>query len=240
MKRFPFKNIQILQLLRKFVLICGVIFLICIGLSWTTLPFYTMHWLGTSLTESIRRSETIVLLGGSGMPSESNLIRSWFTVSAARAFPGSRVIIAMPGDLSDTLSTPVQMQRDLVTRGISASRISYENRGTNTRSQALQCAEMLDKAGPVLLVTSPEHMRRSILCFRKCGFQKVNGYPAFENASEADFTFRDDDLGDDSPLIPDVGNNMQVRYQMWTHLKYEILITREMIALVYYRLRGWI
>ena len=83
-------------------------------------------------------------------------------------------------------------------------------------------------------------MRRAVLCFRKIGFEKVNALPAFENAAEADFSFIDKELGGRQTMIPDVGSNTQVRYQVWTHLKYEILIAREIIAIGYYWLRGWI
>ncbi len=93
---------------------------------------------------------------------------------------------------------------------------------------------------PILLVTSPEHMRRAVLAFKKVGFEKVNALPAFENAAEADFSFTDDELGGSTIMLPDVGNNINMRYQMWNHLKYEILIAREMVALTYYELRGWI
>jgi len=186
------------------------------------------------------KPESIVLLGGSGMPSESNLMRSWYASRAAEAFPESMVIIVMPGNMNDSVSTPYKMEKELVVRGISADRIRFETNGTNTRSQALRCASLLDKKQPVMLITSPENMRRSILCFRKAGFEKINGLPAFENAAEADFSFNDDELGGNRAFIPDVGDNLQVRYQLWNHLKYEILIAREMTALTYYRLKGWI
>jgi hypothetical protein len=91
-----------------------------------------------------------------------------------------------------------------------------------------------------LLVTSPEHMRRAVLVFRKVGFTRINALPAFENALEADLVFKDDELGGNKLPIPDIGGNISVRYQFWNHLKYEILIAREMTALSYYKLRGWI
>jgi hypothetical protein len=83
-------------------------------------------------------------------------------------------------------------------------------------------------------------MRRAVLCFQKAGFEKVNGLPAFENALEADLTFTDDELGGNKTGVPDVGKSINARYQVWNHLKYEILIAREIAALSYYRLRGWI
>jgi len=138
------------------------------------------------------------------------------------------------------LSTPQRMKKELEIRGIAGDKIQFENEGTNTRAQALNCQRLVKMQSPVLLVTSPEHMRRSVLCFQKVGFEKVNALPAFENAVEADLSFDDDKLGGRRTLVPDVGESINMRYQLWNHLKYEILIAREMMALTYYKLRGWI
>jgi uncharacterized SAM-binding protein YcdF (DUF218 family) len=92
----------------------------------------------------------------------------------------------------------------------------------------------------ILLVTSPEHMRRAVLVFKKAGFTHIGALPAFENALESNLLFNDDDLGGNKLLVPDIGNHTSIRYQFWNHLKYEILIAREMAALGYYWLRGWI
>jgi uncharacterized SAM-binding protein YcdF (DUF218 family) len=239
-KRFSLKNIQILRLVRFILILCGGFFLLCLGLSLTTLPYWGYHWLGTGLPAGVEKPDAILLLGGSGMPSESNLMRSWYTARAASLFPGSRIIIVMPGAIGDSTGTPYKMKEELILRGVESARISFEMKGTNTRSQALQCAGITDPLKPVLLVTSPENMRRSLLSFRKAGFVQACGFPAFENPSEADFSFRDKELGGKPSLLPDVGGNLQVRYQLWNHLKYEILISREWVALTYYRIRGWI
>ncbi len=174
------------------------------------------------------------------MPSESNLMRSWYVAKAAKSFPEAKVIIAMPGELDDSLSTPQKMKQELVLRGVNSLQILFENEGTNTRSQALACKNMLDTDKPVLLVTSPTHTRRSVLAFQKAGFTKVNALPAFEDVAEADFTFNDDELGGNKKMIPDVGSNISVRYKLWDYLKYEITIARELLALAYYKIRGWI
>ncbi len=238
--RFYFKSIQILRILRIFVMMAGVLFLGAFVVSMTTLPYWGVHWLGTSKSELKEAPSLVIFLGGGGMPSESNLIRCWFTAFAAKSFPHSSVVIVMPGDTTDNGSTPSRIEAELILRGVEKERCRFVNWGTNTRSQALACAGAFDADTPVLLVTSPENMRRSVLCFKKAGFGHVGALPAFENAAEADFTFIDDDLGGNSPVIPDVGHNMQVRYQIWTHLKYEILICREFLALAYYQIRGWI
>ncbi|HAX96781.1 MAG TPA: hypothetical protein DCY35_09735 [Prolixibacteraceae bacterium] len=240
MKRFSFKNIQIFGLFRHFTIVAGILFLLLVGLSFTTLPYWGYHWLGTSLSEIKSEPETIILLGGSGMPSESNLIRTWFAANAASDFLKSQVLVVMPGEPSDPTSTPARIFAELKLRGVDSVRIVFEPKGTNTRSQALECSRILSPNRPVLLVTSPENMRRSILSFRKAGFIRVYALPAFENAAEADFSFIDDELGKSPAVVPDVGKSTGLRYQFWNHMKYEILIARELVALAYYRLRGWI
>ncbi|GAB1451899.1 hypothetical protein MASR2M47_19550 [Draconibacterium sp.] len=180
------------------------------------------------------------MMGGGGMPSQSNLMRSWYVEKAAKTFPQATVIIAIPGEISDSLSTPQIVKKELIMRGVNPDKIVFENEATNTRAQALNCQKTIKMQTPILLVTSPEHMRRSVLSFQKVGFEKVNALPAFENALEADLSFKDDDLGGNKTGVPDVGKSINARYQLWNHLKYEILIAREIVALTYYRLRGWI
>ena len=234
------KSIYFLRLLRNLFVLIGIFFSICILLAFTSQPYRCYHWLGTSKSELKWEPSTIILLGGGGMPSESALMRSWYVEKAAKSFPKANIIIAMPGDLTDSLSTPRLMQKELIMRRVNDTQIRFENEGTNTRAQALNCQGLIKMQLPILLVTSPENMRRSVLCFQKTGFEKVNALPAFENAAEADFNFQDDELGGDKLLIPDVGRNLNIRYQLWNHLKYEIIVTREFFALAYYKVRGWI
>jgi uncharacterized SAM-binding protein YcdF (DUF218 family) len=234
------KSIQFLRIVRNLLTGIGIFFLVCIVLALTEQPFWGYHWLGTSKTELKWKPEVIIVLGGGGMPSESNLMRVWFAGKAAESFPEATVVIAMPGDISDSLSTPSVMKNELILRGVNSTKIVFENDGTNTRAQALNCKNIIKMQTPVLMITSPEHMRRAVLCFRKVGFEKVNGLPAFENALEADLKFDDDKLGGNKTLMPDVGESINARYQLWNHMKYEILIAREIVALGYYRLRGWI
>lgn len=238
------KFLSILDLcLKRLVFACGVLFLVMLGLSFTTAPFYAYHWLGTSLSKLTEKPDYIVMLSGGGMPSKSNLMRAYFTVHAAESFPESQIILSIPGKLTDSTSTPQLVAKELEKKGIDGSRILFENEGTNTRSQVLNLkvfhgTSLTDE--PILIVTSPEHMRRAILCFRKAGFTHINALPAFERALEANLTFDDEKLGGNRLPMPDIGDNKTIRYQFWNHLKYEITIAREWAALAYYKLRGWI
>ena len=239
------KNLRqrFLFLFRSLFIGLGVLFLLVLIISFTTLPFWGYYWLGTSKSKITEKPDFIVLLSGGGMPSESNLMRAFFAFKAALEFPESRIVIACPGDTSDVNSTARLIAAELIRKGIEPKRILYEQIGTNTRMEAL-CMQKLNgeqmTSQAILLVTSPEHMRRAVLVFRKVGFTRVCALPAFENALEADLIFKDDELGGNKTLIPNVGSHTSVRYQFWNHLKYEILIAREITALGYYKLRGWI
>lgn len=231
------------KVLRSIFAALGIVFLVLLIISFTTWPFWGYYWLGTSKSRITGKPDYIVLLGGGGMPSESNLMRAYFVYKAATDAPESKIIISIPGDIADSNSTARLVAAELESKGIDSMRIDYEQMGTNTRSQALQLVQfpsdkLQDKT--ILLVSSPEHMRRAVLVFQKAGFKNVNALPAFENALEANLFFKDEDLGGNKLPVPDIGNNTSVRYQFWNHLKYEILIAREMAALGYYKLRGWI
>jgi len=221
----------------------GILFVVLIALCFTTLPYRGYYWLGTSQSKITEKPDYIVLLGGSGMPSESNLMRAFFVYRAATESPESQIVISIPGNTADPNSTARRIANELVRKGINQERILYAEIGTNTRSQAMQLLNfnsenMVQKS--LLLVTSPEHMRRAVLVFEKAGFKRVNALPSFENSLEGDLVFNDDELGGHKTFVPDIGSNLLVRYEFWTQLKYEILIAREIAALGYYRLRGWI
>jgi uncharacterized SAM-binding protein YcdF (DUF218 family) len=231
------------KLIRILLVGSGCFFLLLCVLAFTTLPFYARYWLGTHKGFIDREPAAIVLMGGSGMPSEDGLIRCYYTATLANRYLNCPIIIAMPGDTTDSLSSPCLMRKELNLHGIGLSRIYFENNGKNTRQQALKIEEMkssMEDTGMLAIVTAPEHMYRSIRSFEKAGFKHVRGLPTFEQSiAEKDLYYNDRDLKGNHAL-PAVGHNKQVRYQFWNHLKFEILVIREYFALGYYKIRGWI
>jgi uncharacterized SAM-binding protein YcdF (DUF218 family) len=227
----------------KYLLITtGCFFIMLCILAFTTLPFWAYYSLGTSNSKITRPPATIIMLGGAGIPSGDGLIRSFYTAMLAKSYPAANIIIAMPGDVTDSLSAPRLVEKELTLRGINPHSISFEHTGRNTREQAQKIAAGKNSdllMAPVTLVTSPEHMKRAVLAFRKCGFATVSGLPTFEYAIDADLTFHDSDLKGNK-IAPPIGNNLQFRYQFWNHLKYEIMVLREYFGLAYYKLRGWV
>jgi uncharacterized SAM-binding protein YcdF (DUF218 family) len=240
----------------KFILYtAGTLFLIFFVFCFTPCPFYAWYKMSMKYAGVHRPPQIIVVLGGGGMPSESGLMRCWYGAKAANFYTHTRVIIALPGDTVDSTSSIKQMKEEMILRGVSASRITFEPQGANTRAQALNIRNLLGRmTSPpgvlpesikrglgynILIVTSPEHLYRAFLTFRKAGFIRIDGLPSFETAIESDITF-DDMLIGGKRWMPRIGNNITLRYQFWTQMHYEELILREGFAIVYYKLSGWI
>jgi len=248
------------KFLKIFMISLGGIFTLIIVLAFTPGPFWTWYDLSVSKAGVNRPPDYIIVLGGGGMPSESGLMRSWYAAKTANYFSHARVIIALPGNSRDSLSSINRMKKELVIRGIEPARIILEDSGTNTRAEALNILKIISNHElrftndkliqnskfvtrvfdySILIVTSPEHLRRAVLTFKKAGFLKVDGVPAFEEAIESDLSFSGRRLGG-RRWVPDIGNNITLRYQFWTQLHYEELILREVFALGYYWIQGWI
>jgi len=230
------------RIVRMLLLSGGSIFILLLLLAFTTLPFWTYYRLATGYSKTDKAPLNIVMLAGAGIPSENGLIRAYYTAKLARQYPDANVIIAVPGKITDSLGDPRRIAAELELRGVNPGKIKFAVKGKNTRGQALEIAEIISQENlilPLTIVSSPEHIKRAVMSFRKSGFTNVNGLPAFETSLEADLSFIDKDLKGNE-IAPPIGSNLQVRYQFWNHLKYEILVIREYFALTYYKLRGWI
>lgn len=231
----------ILKVFKALVITSGCLLLIYVILAFTTIPFHIKHWLGTHKGIITEKPAVIVLMGGSGMPSEDGLLRTYYTYLLATRYPGAEILIALPGNPEDSTDSPYLMKQELILRGIEPGIIKFENNGRNTRQQAIKVAEIYqDHNRPIALVTSSEHMYRAIRCFEKVGFKEVKGFPTFSvSISDDKLMFNDRELKGNKG-IPPIGHNKQFRYQFWNHLIYEIQVSREGFALLYYRLRSWI
>ncbi len=229
------------RILKALLLFAGGIFVVLCLIAMTNLPYWAYYDLGTSNSRIKKPPTTIVLLSGTGIPSEGGLMRAFITARLAKKAPKADIIISIPGDLTDSTGAPLLTAKELLLRGINKERLHFENLGRNTRDQAQRLCAGKTAAQlnlPITLVTSPEHMKRAVLTFRKAGFTQVSGLATFETALETDLTFKDSDLKGNK-YMPAIGNNLQVRYQFWNHIKFEILVLREYFAIVYYKLMGW-
>ncbi len=231
--RFLIKTAQCI-----FMFLGGLLFLALL-LSFTDLPYKAYHGLGSTNDTLDVKPSVLVVLGGCGMPSPDGLMRTYYAASAAHAYPGIKIIIALPYNENekDSMRQLDMMAHELIVKGIDSSRIQYEPLGFNTRSQAINIAAVfkgnMEEQG-VLIITSPEHMYRSLRAFRKAGFKHAGGIPAFEKPVDEDMV-KDKENSRDKRV-----KSLALRYNMWSYLNYELLVLREYAAIGYYKIKGWI
>ena len=123
----------------------GSIALIMIILAFTSAPFWIRYNMGIAKAAITGHPDYIVVLGGAGIPSESGLMRTFYGAKAAKQFPNSMIIVALPGDRADSLSSVNQMKNELIVRGVAPERILLEDSGMNTRAEALLVKELIAK-----------------------------------------------------------------------------------------------
>jgi uncharacterized SAM-binding protein YcdF (DUF218 family) len=117
-----------------------------------------------------------------------------------------------------------RMRDELVLRGVAANRISLEPEGRNTAEQAQKTRVLLGESAQdntLVVVTSPMHLRRSVMCFRKVGFKSVRPLAAEDTGTEGD-----------------LGGGLSLRYGFWSNWATQIEAARELAAIIWYRFRG--
>lgn len=236
-EKLPVVKRKVLKFFKYFFISFGIISFILFLLSFSDIPYYAYHRLGTINSKILSQPDVIIVLGGSGMPSPDGLIRTYYASEAAQEYPNAEIIIALPFDEEDSLYQLQLMEKEILLKGIDSSRISFEPWGFNTRSQAINIASKYKSSiglRSLLIVTSPEHMYRAVKTFKKAGFRKVYGFPTFENPV-------DPEKVKDKQRTKDIRvKSLSLRYNMWSYLNYELLVMREYCAITYYKLKGWI
>ena len=218
----------------------GAIFLVFNILALTPAPFYMHRSLGEdSVWESDSaanfRPDYVVMFGGAGMPSESNLIRLYYTAELAQNLR-TPVVLVHPQDSV----CQIEMTRHLVNSGLAPDSIFYMTGGSNTRSQSVCLADSFPQlsSANLLIITAPEHLARTLKCLKRCGFERIRGIGAFESTVDFDLTLDKRKLKGNQ-LVPDV-ESTNLRYTFWNYLQLEIVCFREYFATAYYWVKGWI
>jgi uncharacterized SAM-binding protein YcdF (DUF218 family) len=230
-------------ILLKTVFVTGLLFISMLIFAFTTGPYYLYHWLGTSGSHYEFKPQNIIIMGGAGYPSESALMRSYYAAELAKANPKAMVFVTQPA--ADGI--PIEetdaygIKKDLIVRGVDSTKIILEYLGKNTREEALNVIKLEPKTvnQRCVIITSPDHMLRSILTFKKAGFKILGGEATFNASGPVQLEYKDNALGGNQIPLPQVGESIQLRYQFWNHLRYQIICYRELIALGWYKLKGW-
>jgi uncharacterized SAM-binding protein YcdF (DUF218 family) len=230
------------------LLLLGLLALLFASAQFTNLPWQAYKHLSELPSPSTAAPTHILVMGGSGIPGKSGLMRTFFGAQAARLHPDATVLIAMPLGTAQSDASRAYLD-EIRLRGIPSDRIRILDGGRNTREQALRLAEHLGSrtnTATILIVSDPEHIRRTAACLRRVGIPNLQALPTFALSIEDPLPWRAADL--DAPgsapavraAVPDIGSSLRLRYNLWTNLDYTLDALRERTALLYYRLRDWI
>ena len=143
---------------------------------------------------------------------------------------------------------------DLRLRGVEAERCEPRACGENTRAQAVALVRALEgKEARVLLVTSPEHVRRACLAVRRAARDAgleidVRGLAAADLSLEDHAGGLAEGGADGEGAISrekdgpqnEAGVPEAFRYGFWNQAQYSVDSARECVALAYYWCKGWI
>ena len=213
----------------------GILFFTMLVLAFTSAPFYMHYRLGQDPNDDVEVSnpQLVMMFGGAGMPSEDNLMRLYHTAALARHFDVPVLLVHPEDSLCQAEMTRLLRQGDI-------DSILYMTEGANTRSQAVELMnaypELSEKE--LIVVTSPEHVRRTVKCLNKVGFRNTIGKAAYPATVDFDLSLKKQKLGGNE-AIPSV-ESVKMRYTFFNYLKLEITCLREYCALAYYKIKGWI
>ena len=138
-----------------------------------------------------------------------------------------------PSDPDDSVSQLSMFLDELLLRGVSLDRTTSEQGGGNTHEQATAISEEYGEKR-ILLITAP----RTCISFRCKRFVTLDAFrlkawlPMNSRYPSLIYLVSNSDYLDVS--------NVQMRYNLWSYLIYEIRAAREYAAITYYWLRGWI
>jgi uncharacterized SAM-binding protein YcdF (DUF218 family) len=227
-----------IRVFRGLIMVLGWFTLAGILLALTDIPYFAYYRLGTVNAEVDRKPDYIIMLGSMGIPSPDDLMRVYYTAGAWKEAEQAKVIVAFPADTSLHEDSPeLLMAGELKMRGVDSTMILFECFGYSTRTQALNILGMLGKENAANLtlriITSPEHMYRAIRTFRKVGFYQAGGTPTFEKVIAEEKLMKGVNRRKEK-------TGLTLRYRIWSYMVYEIIVVREFMAIVYYKVRGWI
>lgn len=235
------------------LLLLGLLAVLFVAAQFTNWPWRAYKGL-SEVPDGVRAPPTHVLvMGGSGIPGESGLSRTYYGAQAAMQYPQAEVLIALPLGTNESFASRAYCE-ELRLRGVPAERIRILAGGRNTREQALRLAEVLSARttpGQVLIVTDPYHVRRTAACIRKAVADRkqevhLDGLPVFALSIEDPIELIARDLDSSASelaarvAVPNLGFSLRFRYDFWSNLGYTFTVLREYSALLYYRLRGWL
>lgn len=212
----------IYRVTRALFAMLGVVFSIMIVTAVTGYYGHGTRWLASA--EYSPNCDYILLLPAGAIPSPTMLMRTYKAASEWKKNRSSKIIISHLTKPPLSRSTIWSIRNELVFRGVDKEAILLEKKARNTGEHAKYVKEAGfgdPEKDKYLIVTSPTHIKRSVMAFKAAGFKHVYAAGAWSSAFEED-----------------LGWGRFIRYNVWYSLMHEIEMLREFLAIGFYILTG--
>ncbi|MCC9078716.1 YdcF family protein [Litorilinea aerophila] len=224
-----------------------------VSLALLTLLVFGNRWVAKGLASSLEwqylpegeipEAEVIVILGGATRPHEDPRPLTEVNEGGDRLLYGAWLYhqgkapaVLVSGGyiewLGSTTPEAQSMRESLLLLGVPDEAIWLEAESRNTYENGLRVQAMLEPMGirRIILVTSAMHMPRSVLIFRKLGFEVIPAPTDFMvTQAEMAYLRRGDWQVQLLNLVPAADN-----------LELSTRVLKEYIGILVYRLRGWL
>lgn len=207
---------------RAFLAMLGVVSLIMIVTAITGFYGHGTRWLASA--EYSPDCDYILLLPAGAIPSPTMLMRTYKAASEWKKNRSSKIIISHLTKPPLSKSTIWGIRNELVFRGVDKEAILLEKKARNTGEHAKYVKESGfgdPEKDKYLIVTSPTHIKRSVMAFKAAGFKNVYASGAAGKATREY-----------------LGGGRFIRYNVWYSLMHEIEMLREFVAIGFYIITG--
>jgi len=213
---------RLFSAVKAFILITGLLAIAFTASAATGFHNTGIKWLSSA--EYAPDCDYILLLPAGPVPNPSTLLRSYKAAAEYRKNPEAKVIISHKTETGLEKSTLWGIRKELILRGVPETSIFLETKARNTGEHAKYIKEAAFgdlKKDKYLLVTSPTHIKRSVMVFRAAGFNHVYAVGSKRR-----------------PPAENLGDGQFFRYNLWYSMMSEIEMFREFVAIAYYKITG--
>ena len=202
--------------IRWFLYLLACVFILFLSLAFTDIPYYWYHGYAEDNHSLVSEADFIIVMSGNDFPSSDALEKIYLVSKIKQKRADTKLILAFP-----SLDENLIMQDSVLFKnfGIANSNliIISENDLSNTN---------------VIVVCNYEQTLRTLACFRKRSRANFFAVHNIEKPFSPEL------------LSPEQNNSpfysLQIRYNFWNYLIYQIKAMREYIAIQYYSYKNWI
>ena len=228
------KRNKLFFLLKSTIQLLGLVFVLMFFLACTDIPYNALMRLA-EVPSCERPPRYIFVQGGNAFPSADALLLQYHLEKSREQFPEAKIYYCLPSVSSDTSGESYIRARLVSIADTCPLQLKVISDGVNTHDEIQKLVSLLPHDSlhcSLLLITKPEHYKRSIACLNRSGITDICGINTMDTPVPPSLLAH----GEESKRSP----ALLWRYNVWSYLQYEIIIFREYCAILYYRLKSYI